>query len=191
MEKQIIMRNLSFLSPLLIPAMLTLSCGTSLQVSSDHDSRVDFSKYKTFQLYTGGKNNITSLNLDRIHNAVRTEMHGKGFTEDAQSPDLLVNTSAIVKNNVEVSSNTNYYGYGGVVRPYYWGDGMGSSYTTYDIDHYKTGSLIIDIIDASTKKLVWQGVGNSKLDKYADNADSRISGAINKIMENFPPKPGQ
>ena len=185
------MRRLSLISGLIFPCLLLISCGPSLQVSSDHDSRVDFSRYKTFRLYDGSKNNISSLNTDRIHNAVKAEMQGKGFVEDANSPDLFVNTSAIVKNNTEVSSNTNYYGYGGAVRPYYWGDGMSSSYTTYDVQHYKTGSLIIDIVDASTKKLVWQGIGDGKLDQHAENADARIAGAVNKIMENFPPKRGQ
>lgn len=167
------------------------SCGPSLKVSSDYDHRVDFTRYKTFQLYTGTKTNISSLNQDRILNSVKAEMQGKGLTEDSKQPDLLVNVSAIVKNNVQVSSNTNYYGYGGAVRPYYWGDGMVTGYTTYDVDHYKSGSLIIDMVDASTKKLVWQGVGDSKIDEPASDADQRIAGAVNKIMQGFPPKPGQ
>ena len=139
------------LYPLLLGVFLA-GCGPSLQVSSDYDKRVDFSTYKTFELYSGAKTNISSLNQDRILNSIKAEMQGKGFRQDGGAPDLLVNTSVIVKNNVEVNSNTNYYGYGGVVRPYYWGDGMASSYTTYDVSHYKTGSLIIDIVDASTKR---------------------------------------
>ena len=39
-------------------------------------------------------------------------------------------------------------------RPYYWGGGMGGSSTTnYNVQHYKDGSLIIDVIDANSKSL--------------------------------------
>ncbi|HEY4286603.1 MAG TPA: DUF4136 domain-containing protein [Puia sp.] len=164
------------------------ACGPSLKVSTDYDHRVDFTRYKTYGLSSAAKSNISSLNQERILNSVRNEMGGKGFTENKDQPDLLVNVSVIVKNNVEVNANTNYYGYGGMVRPYYWGDGMVSSNTTYDVQHYKSGSLIIDMADASTKKLVWEGTGNSKIDQPTEDADKRIAGAVNKIMENFPPK---
>jgi hypothetical protein len=162
-----------------------------MKVSSDYDHRVDFSKYKTFDLLNGAKSNISSINQDRIYNSVKAEMQGKGFTQDTKQPDLKVNITAIVRNEQEVSSNTNYYGYGGAARPYYWGTGMSSSYTTYDVEHYKSGSLIIDVVDASTDKLVWQGVGDKKIDDPGSDADQRIAEAVNKIMQGFPPKPGK
>jgi hypothetical protein len=176
---------------LLILVMSICSCRPSLQVSSDHDKRVDFNRYKTFGFYVGARNNISRLNLRRIYNAVKAEMLGKGLTEDSLTPELLVHVSAILKRHVEVYSITNYYGYGSVVRPYYWGEGMPVTYTTYDLHHYKTGSLIIDLVDGSSKKLVWQGIGNGRLDRPVDDADHRIPGAIDKIMADFPPKPGE
>jgi hypothetical protein len=180
------MKRLSLLI-LFLQGIILGSCGPSLQVRSDYDKRVDFSKYKTYELFNGTGNHISSLNQDRILQAVRQEMQKKGFSEDSVHPDLLVNTSAIVKTGTEVSANTNYYGYGGAGRPYYWNTGMSSSTTTYDVTHYKEGSLIIDVVDASTKKLVWQGVGDSRIDQSTKDADSRISGALAKIMEDFPP----
>ncbi len=182
------MCRLSLLIPL-FEGILLVSCGPTLQVRSDYDKRVDFTRYRTYELYNGTGNNISSLNQDRVLRSVRQEMQKKGFVEDSVHPDLLVNTSAIVGNGTEVSSNTNYYGYGGVARPYYWGAGMSSSYTTYDVTHYKEGSLIIDMVDAPTKKLVWQGVGNSRIDESTKDADSRIAGAVKKILEDFPPGP--
>ncbi len=167
------------------------ACTPGLQVSSDYDKSVDFSKYKTFELYSGSANSISSLNHDRIISSVRAEMQAKGFTEDAKEPDLLVNTTAILTTNTEVTANTNVYGYGGTMRPYYWNAGMASSYTTYDVTHYKEGSLIIDVLDASTKKLIWQSTGNNRIDQSTDHADKRIAKAVKMIMEGFPPgKPG-
>ena len=180
------MRRLPLLV-LFFQSILFSSCGPSLQVRSDYDKRVDFSKYKTYELFNGTGNHISSLNQDRILQSVRQEMEKKKFVEDSIHPDILVNTSAIVKAGTEVSANTSYYGYGGAGRPYYWDAGMSSSHTSYDVTHYKEGSLIIDMVDASTKKLIWQGVGNSRIDESTKEADSRIAGAVNKIMEDFPP----
>jgi len=102
--------------------------------------------------------------------------------------ELLVNTIAILKDRQSVSSNTDFYGYGGAYRPYAWGGGMGtvSASTTYNVENYKDGSLIIDVVEAATKKLIWQGTGNSEIDKPLKDPDKQIPAAITKIMASFP-----
>ena len=62
-----------------------------------------------------------------------------------------------------------------------------SSYTTYDVQNYKDGSLIIDIIDAKTQKLIWEGVGNKEIDSPAKDPEKAINEAVATIMSNFPP----
>jgi Domain of unknown function (DUF4136) len=165
------------------------SCEPAFKVSSDYDKNVDFKQYKTFSLYTaeGINDAISKLNQDRIFAAIRSEMVKKGFQEATSAPDVLVNTIAILKDRVSVSSNTNYYGYGGSYRPYYWGGTGSSGYTTYDVNHYKDGSLIIDVIDAETKKLIWQGVGNKEIDAPIKDPDTKIPKAVASIMSTFPP----
>jgi hypothetical protein len=135
-------------------AVLGWSCEPSLKVSSDYDKSVSFGQFKTFSVSSSPEEHesISQLNHDRIVNAIRSEMIKKGFQEASASPDLVVHPVTIFKDKVSVSSTTNYYGYGGVYRPYYWGGGMGVSGTTnYDVQHYKDGSLIIDVVDANLK----------------------------------------
>ena len=48
--------------------------------------------------------------------------------------------------------NTYYDGFGGGWR---WGGGFGDATTT--VDHYKVGTLVVDLFDAQTKQLVWRG----------------------------------
>lgn len=169
--------------------MAISSCGPSLKVSSDYDKSVNFSQYKTYSLYHDAKSAeaISQLNHDRVVNAIRSEMKKRGFTETESSPDLLVNSVAIFKDRTSVSASTNYYGYGGYYRPYYGGMGMSSSTTNYNVEHYKDGSLIIDIVDSKTNKLVWQGTGNKEIDKPAKDPDKAIPEAIASIMADFPP----
>lgn len=168
---------------------LTISCGPSVKVSTDYDRSANFQQYKTFSMYKldGKTDAISELNANRITSAVRNEMTKKGFQETSDNPDLLVNTVTIMKDRQSVSSNTDFYGYGGAYRPYAWGAGMGvSGTTTYNVQDYKDGSLIIDIVEASSKKLLWQGTGNSEIDKPLKDPDTQIPAAVAKIMASFP-----
>lgn len=180
------------ISPLaLLAAALTLAaCGPTLKVHTDYDKSVDFTRYKTFSIYQNDSSSsaISPLNQQRITTAVVAAMQRKGYQQASSDPDLLINPVTIVKNKIALSSNTDYYGYGGVYRPYYWGTGLGvSSTTNYNIQNYKDGSLIIDVVDANTKKLLWQGTGNSEIDKPLKDPDTEVPAAVNKILAGFPP----
>ena len=50
------------------------------------------------------------------------------------------------------------------------------------------GTLFIDIIDAKTKELVWQGEGSGYLPKNTEKKDARIMEFVSKILEQYPPK---
>lgn len=167
-----------------------MSCGPTLNISADYDRSINFRQYKTFRLYKAENMSsaISALNRERILNAISSEMVKRGYQEQSDSADLLVNPVAILKDRVSVTANTDYYAYGGFYRPYYWGTGSGfSGSTTYDVREYKDGSLIIDIIAADTRKLVWQGVGNSEIDKPLKDPETQIPKAVSAIMAKFPP----
>lgn len=173
---------------LIAASFFLASCEPSLKVTSDYDKSANFSQYKTFRMVQLDMQHqtISQLNQNRIINAVKGEMGKKGFAESAD-PDVFVNATIILKDQQSVTANTNYYGYGGYYRPYAWGTGMSSSYTTYDVQNYKAGSLIIDIADAKTNKLLWEGIGNKEIDKPSDNPDKAIAEAVASIMASFPP----
>ena len=178
---------------ILIFAMLLVvsGCEPALKVTSDYDKTANFPAYKTFKLITDNDEahqSISVLNKDRVYNAVRAEMLKRNFMETTNNPDLIVHTVSIFKDKQAVTSYSSSYGYGGYYRPYGWGGSMGvSSYTTYDVQDYKDGSLIIDIVDAKTEKLVWEGVGNKEIDKPAKDPEKAINEAVATIMSSFPP----
>ena len=181
--------NRNFIFVILLGFSFALSsCGPSLKVTSDYDQNANFSQYKTFSVVQMDQQNqsISQLNQNRIINAVKAEMTKKGFQESA-NPDLIINIVTILKDKQSVTANTNYYGYGGAYRPYAWGGGMASGYTTYDVQNYKDGSLIIELVDAKQKQLVWEGIGNKEIDKPASDPDKAISEAVAAIMANYPP----
>ena len=169
--------------------MILIACSPSLKVSSDYDKTVDFAPYKTFSMYQlqDKSGAVSQLNQNRITDAVKKQMVAKGFTENDANPDLLVNVVTYLKEKQQVTANTNYYGYGGYYRPYAWGGGMSSGTTTYSTYNYHDGTLMIDVVDASKKQLVWQGVGNKEIDKPSKDPDKTIPEAVARIMESFPP----
>jgi len=133
---------------------------------------------------------MSQLNQNRIMNAISDEFKKKGLLAVSSNPDLLIHTTAIVKDKQSLSSNTTYtggYGYGGYYRPYGWGGGMSTGYTTYSVDEYKDGSLIIEVVDAKTKNLLWEGIGNKEIDKPAKDLDAAVKDAVAKILAGYPP----
>lgn len=171
--------------------MLLSACTSSLKVTTDYDKNANFSQYKTFALVApidDKHRSISQLNQQRINSAVVGEMARKGFTQAGDNADLMVSLAVIIKNKQNVTAYTDYYGYGGYYRPWGWGGvGMGTGYTTYNVQNYKDGSLIIDIADAKTKNLVWEGVGNKEIDGPVQDPDAAIQAAVTKIMASFPP----
>lgn len=170
---------------------LLYSCSPTVSVTTDYDHAANFGEYKTFAVYDlkEQQGQVNQLNIDRVTNAIRSEMLAKGFTESS-NPDLKVNAVTILKNKTQVTADSNFYGYGGMYRPYgYWGRGamMGGASTEFNTYNYVDGSLIIDIVSTKSQKLLWQGIGNAQIDSKPDNPEAFINGAIKKILAGFPP----
>jgi hypothetical protein len=172
-----------------IAFLFVLSCGPSLKVTSDFDRSVDFSQFKTFRIASPDlqHQSVSPLNQQRIVTAISNEMGKKGFKESAEA-DLEINAVVILENRQSVTaSTTNFYGTGGFYRPYSWGPTMSTSATTFNVQHYQNGSLIIDILDTKTRNLVWTGVGNRDINRPLNDPDKEINSAVQSIMANFPP----
>ncbi len=165
-----------------------VACNT-LKVTTDYNSSVDFTKYKTFNFYeiTDAGESISELNKDRFIKAIKAELAKKGFVSTETNPDMWVRATTVLTSKRTVTATTNYYGYGGYYRPYYYGPGYAGASTTYHEGQYTDGSVIIDILDGTSKSLVWTGTGNKEIDK-PQGSDERIKGAVEQILESFPPK---
>lgn len=167
-------------------------CTPALQVHTDYDKSANFSVYKTFAMYQLDEKSktVSELNANRIISAIKAEMVKRGYKEETSNPDLMVNAVIVLKDMKYVTANTQYYnqyyGYGGIYRPYGWGGTMGSGYTTYDVQNYTDGSLIIDVVDSKTQKLIWESTGNRDIDGPLENPDTQIPAAVSKIMAPLP-----
>jgi hypothetical protein len=168
--------------------LLAVSCSSSLDVTSDYDKGANFSNYRTYAIdeFTT-PDDVNTDNKERIIAAIKAEMTKKGF-EESTTPDMLVHIATIYHYEESQPTSRDYYSYGGVFRPYVWGNGAGvSAYSTYDVKNYMDGSLIINIADAETQRLLWEGIGNSEIYQEAKDPASEIPDDVKHIMASFPP----
>lgn len=177
------------LSNILLYALLfaaTTSC-SSIRVSSDFDHHADFSAYKTYAFTKEAEQlPIDDINRKRLLDAISNELAAKGFSKSKQ-PDVLVDMLVVseLKQTATATSSPSYYGAG---YRYRWGGGF--STTTINVESYTEGTLFVDIVDSSSKQLVWQGRGVKTLDPDATpgQREKNITYAVNQIFTRYPPK---
>ena len=164
----------------LIPvlAFFILASCSSVRVNSDYDKKVNFENYKTYAFLKSGvdKAEISDLDKKRILYSIDDVMTTKGFTK-SNNPDLLISIFTKEKERVDIY---NSYGFGWGWNPYW-----GMNYT--NVSTTPEGVLYIDLIDAKTKELVWQGEGSGNLTKDTNKKDERIQTFVSKILEQYPP----
>ncbi len=54
--------------------------------------------------------------------------------------------------------------------------------------NYNEGALIVDLIDAKTNKLVWQGIGSGISVDSPRSKQRQIPEIMAEIMKNYPPQ---
>ena len=170
--------------PFLALLILVSSC-SSVRVATDYDKDVNFGDYKTFAFFKTGidKAEINDLDKRRILRAIETELLAKGFTK-SKNPDLLVSLFTKSREKINIYNNNNgfgTYGYGWGWNPWYWGNNAST------VSRSTEGVLYVDLIDASKKELVWQGIGTGYLTRNMEKKEARIKEFVAKIMEKYPP----
>lgn len=174
-----------FLLSALILVFLT-GC-SSVRVVSDYDPKVNFGRYTTYAFYKPGidKAKISDLDKRRILRCIEDEMKARGFVK-SETPDILVSLFTTERERVDVYTNTFGWGYGGLYTPWVWGPGWGWG---SNVSTRTEGSLYIDLIDAKSRQLVWQGRGTGTLG-YAntiEKKEQRIREFVVQILKAYPP----
>lgn len=62
---------------------------------------------------------------------------------------------------------------------------MGSSTTT--VRNYQVGTLIVDLWDAKTKKLIWRRVGSDTLSDNPQKNEQKIDKVTQDMFKRYPP----
>lgn len=181
-----------FILPLMI--VLFLSSCNPWKFVGEYDHNVDFDQYKTFGLLNWDPTNDKVVRPETkkyILMAIKDQMEQRGYTYQENGADLMVSVFVLVQEETSYSAYANHYaGYSGYSSVAV-GVGVGSGgvgvaaygygmptypYTAMSHD-YNVGTMIVDLLDSSKKRQVWQGVASGRLAR-----DQVSEKSVNKDM---------
>jgi hypothetical protein len=163
-------------------ALLAGGCAT-MNVSSFVVRGADLAQYQTYGWAPTDKFSTGDPRLDnntffqeRVQAAVERELAAKGFEKAVgRTPDLLLHYHASVAQAVEPNNLDRPYGYceDEDCRP----------------EVYDAGTLLIDLVGASSSKLVWRGWAQGNLGGVIDNQafmERKVDETVALILKQLP-----
>lgn len=165
-------------------ALLAIAPVFAQDIRTDYDHNFAFNKMKS---YSWGKIETTDPTLEpRITAAVDRVMQGYGFKEsDKDKKGDFIFTA------VEASNPEQYAAfYRDLNLDWHRGwDGGGFSNGANSLQQIQGGTLVVDIYDAATGKLIWRGTATENIPQ-SQQTQAKVDHAINTLFAHYPPKSG-
>jgi Domain of unknown function (DUF4136) len=180
------MRRITWLA--LASAAVSFAC-SGIRVTTDYDPSADFSDVRSYAWFDqssgvqGDRADVTSLLDRRVRSAVDAELQRKGLARvDKSAAKVLVTYHLGVETKLDVDTVNTGYGYGRYGR-------YGGISTSTTVREYQEGTLLIDVVDPSSKQLVWRGSGQARIRQSSspEEREKRIGEAVKEILADFPP----
>ena len=165
--------------------------GCAPRIYVEQDSGAQFSSYHSYAWVSPQAGQVRDPILDsdilesRVRRAVETDLKTRGYVASpaAGSADFLVTYHTASKQKIE-SSGTGFSF--GIVDAFPRGFGtvvVGGP----QVESREEGTLMLDIIDGKSKRLVWRGWTSGWLsqDNYTDDA---VTAAVHNIFDKLPPR---
>ncbi|MBV8049795.1 MAG: DUF4136 domain-containing protein [Acidobacteriaceae bacterium] len=163
-------------------ALFLAAISFAQQIKTDYDRNADFRQYKTFSFEKIQTEN--PLWVDRITSAVSTALTQKGLTQVSSGGDISIVAVEMTKDHETL--NTFYDSFGGGWGWRWGGDQFGDATTTTDT--YRVGTLVVDLFDTKSKKLVWRGSESDALSDKSSKNIKNLDKGVEKLFREFPPK---
>jgi hypothetical protein len=158
-------------------ALVAATPAWAQKVNADWDKAANFASYKSYKWSTGRVPEGTSpLMIQRIESAVESELASIGLVKVEKDPDVLVAFQGATKEDVSLQS----WGY----SPR-WGGGQ------VDVNRVLVGTLLIDLIDAKTDKLVFRATASDTVSDNPQKNEKKIQKAVEKMFEKYPGASGK
>jgi len=159
--------------------LFLLGCGAytlAQKVEVDWDHNANFEGFHTYAWAPGTP--ASSLWDQRITGDVDQQLAAKGLqkVDSNGNPDLVVIYHAAVGQDTQYDT-MNMGGWG------WWGGGM----STTTVEKIPTSTLIVDIGNAKTKKMLWKGTASDTLSDNPNKNRDTLEKSIDKMFKKFPP----
>ncbi len=158
------------------------ACLLFASVNTDYDKNANFAKFHSYSWIDVKAGD--PLWVDRIKSAVDSQLSAKGWQKMPSGGDASISAFGSTKN--QQTLNTFYDGLGGGWGwRRGWGGGMSESTTT--VENTPVGTLVVDVFDSGTKKLVWRGTASDTLSNKPDKNDKKLDKDVADMFKKFPP----
>lgn len=167
------------LAVLIVAAAVAAGCAT-LTVSSHIERNISFTDYMTYDWGPPDNLPVGDPRLDNnpffqdyLQGTIEKKLAAKGYERAVSgTPDLLVHYHASVNQKVDVYERDSRHGY-------CYGD------CQPQIIEYEQGTLVVDVVDAKTNKVVWRGWSQDIMNGVIDNQErleKQIEDGVTKMM---------
>jgi len=129
----------------------------------------DFSTIKTFQWRDPPGDSLAKSNPflhSHIVNAIEYQLTQNDLTEVTANPDVYVTYAASTEKDIRLDSTSFGYGFGGYgmghwgMYGYHVSGPIGPVQTTTRVVEVERGTLVVDIVAASSNELIWRGTAS-------------------------------
>jgi hypothetical protein len=178
------MRRLIQALPAICAAVVLAGCATTTG-SSHVDVSLDFTKYHTFEwgdpdVFPVGDPRLdrNTTFLDYLQGAVEKQMATRGYEHSATGrPDLLIHFHASIDHRLEIAATDARHGY------------CLDDACRNGVQEYEAGTVIVDVVERATNKLIWRGWSQRSVDGVLDNRDRlvrMVEEGVAKMFVSFP-----
>jgi Domain of unknown function (DUF4136) len=172
------------ISSLVGVALLFAIASFAQQVKTDYDRSANFEQYKTYSW--GQVHTPNPLWVDRIKAAVNSALAAKGWTQVESGGNVSIMAMEITKDHRTLNTYYDNFGGGwGWRRGGGFGDSFGDATTTEDT--YRVGTLVVDLFDTNSKKLIWRGSSSDTLSDKSEKNIKNLDKGVEKMFDRFPP----
>ena len=181
------MRHTLRLAVVMLAGLALAGCAMRMNVSSHVEHDADFTQYHTFDwgpadaLPTGDPRlDSNPFFHDYLQGAFEKKLTARGFerSEPGTTPDLLIHYHAAINERFDV-----------VEVGFERGDCYDYDDCLPQVINYEQGTLVVDIVDAHSNKVVWRGWAQDSVEGVIDNQDRmerQLDEAVTRMLERFP-----
>jgi hypothetical protein len=161
---------------------LSMACSSPMTFDYLYNKESDFTKLKTYDWMPIPQNvPVREQVVQNVKSAANKQLEAKGFVVKPEQPDFLIAMHGQRETKTEVINWGETYSRSEL---YYYGLSSREVFTSIE------GTLTLDVIDATTKKMVWQGTASSALrpDPTPQQQEKTLNKAVEGMLKYFPPE---
>jgi hypothetical protein len=166
------------------------------EIEVERDPGADLSRLRTYRWMPGPPLAVDDARIDapllekRIREAIAAALEARGYERKlAGTVDFFIAYHVSLSEKLKVSSaSTSYAG-----RSSEWPSALDPSPGSAVMTTYEAGTLVIDLVDPATSRVLWRGSGQTRVDPTRDSEATKIErinrGAELILARLSPPRP--